>query len=89
MADTDRYRNALIWSSRARSAVTGLPRTKILQATAGVAVVMLGLAATGGANWAVAAARESMQGRMALYARYTPHASMVHVGFIEIADNTP
>ena len=89
MTDTGRDTNALTWSSRARSAVTGLPRTKILQVAAGIAVVTLGLAAAGGANWAVAAARQSMQGRMALYARYTPHASMVHVGFIEIADNTP
>ena len=89
MANADRYRNILIRSSRARSAMAGVSRTRVLQAVAGVAVVTVGLAAAGGAGWAVAATRQSMQGRMALYAQYAPRASMVHVGFIQIAENTP
>lgn len=52
-------------------------------------MVTVGLAAAGGTGWAVAAARQTMLGRMALYAQYTPRVSMVHVGRIEIAENTP
>lgn len=89
MADADHDQKRLGWSERARSAVTSLTRAQILQAAAGIAVVTFGLAAAGGADWAVVAARQSMHGRMALYARYTPRASMVHVGFIQIAENTP
>ena len=89
MADTDHDGKISSWSERARSAAASLTRAQVLQAFAGIAVVTAGLAAAGGADWAVVAARQSMQGRMASYARYTPRASMVHVGFIQIAANTP
>ncbi len=89
MAYTDRDRELPAWSQRVRAVMAGLFRPGTLRAAAGVAVVAAGLAAAGGANWAVVATRQSMHGRMALYARYTPRASMVHVGFIEIAENTP
>ncbi len=89
MADTGHDQKILSWSERARLAAASLSRAQVLQAVAGIAVVTVGLAAAGGAGWAVAAARQTMQGRMAIYAQYTPRASMVHVGFIEIAENTP
>lgn len=89
MAKTDRYENALIRSSRSRLVPAGLSWGKVLRAVAGIAVVTAGLAAAGAADWAVVAARQAMQGRMAVYGQYTPRASMVRVGWIEIAENAP
>ena len=89
MARTDRDAEVSGRRERARSAAAALPRAWVIQVAAGVAVVMLGLAAVGSAGWAVDAARQTMQGRMAVYARYTRRVSMVHVGLIEIAENTP
>lgn len=89
MADTDHNQRAPGWSARVRSAVASLSREQVFRAAAEIAVVTVGLTAAGGAGWAVVAARQTMHGRMATYAQYTPRASMVHVGFIEIAENTP
>ena len=89
MAETDRNENVASRSERARPAIARLSRAQVLRGVAGIAMVVLGLAAASGAGWAVATARETMLGRMALYAQYTPRSSMVHVGRIEIAENTP
>lgn len=89
MAKTDRYENALIRRSGSRLAQADLSWARVLRVLAGIAVLATGLAATGAADWAVAAARESMHGRMAVYGQYTPRASMVRVGWIEIAENAP
>lgn len=89
MAKTDRYENALIRSERSRLFPASLSRERIFRVVAGIAVVMAGLAATGAADWAVVATRQAMHGRMAVYGQYTPRASMVRVGWIEIAENAP
>lgn len=89
MAKSDRYENALLRSSRSRLVPTRLSWVKVLRVAAGIAVVTAGLAAAGAADWAVATARQTMQGRMAIYGQYTPRTSMVHVGRIEIAENAP
>ncbi len=89
MAKTDRYENASLRSGRPRLIPAYPSREKVLRAVAGIAVVTAGLAATGAADWAVAATREAMHGRMAVYGQYTPRASMVRVGWIEIAENAP
>ncbi len=89
MAGTDRNGSASPWGEGLRAAAAKLSWVRVLRASAGVAMLAAGLATAGGAAWAVVAARQTMHGRMATYARYTPRPSMVHVGTIEIAENTP
>lgn len=89
MAKTDRNGSASPWSGGLRTAAARLSWVRVLRASAGVAMLAAGLGTAGGAAWAVVAARQTMHGRMATYARYTPRASMVHVGTIEIAENAP
>lgn len=89
MPRTGRRDVASPWIERPRAATARLSWTSILQASAGVAVLTVGLATAGGGAWAIMAARQAMHGHMASFVGVTFRTPAVHVGLIEVAENTP
>ena len=89
MAETDRSGTASPWNEGLRAAMDSLSWMKVLQVSAGVAVLAIGLGMAGAATWAVMATQQTMHGRMATYIRAGHRAPVVHVGPIEVAENTP
>lgn len=74
---------------RLRAMTARLSWVGILQAAAGVVVLTIGLATAGGGAWAIMAARQAMHGHMVSFVGVTFRTPAVHVGFIEVAENTP
>ena len=89
MVKTDRTGTASPRNEGLRAAMGSLSWIRVLQASAGVAMLAIGLATAGAAAWAVMATQQTMHGRMATYIRAGHRAPVVHVGPIEVAENTP
>ena len=89
MANTGRRNIASPWVERSRAATARLSWAGLLQVSAGAAVLMVGLAMAGGGAWAIMSARQAMHGHMATFVGLTFRTPVVHVGLIEVAENTP
>lgn len=67
---------------------SGVPWPRVLHAAAGTAVLLAGLAAAGGAGWAVVSARDALHGRLTAFAASVPHAPAAPAARTELADNS-
>ncbi|MGI4977415.1 MAG: hypothetical protein ACRYG6_10770 [Janthinobacterium lividum] len=66
----------------------GLPWPRVLHAATSTAVLLAGLAAAGGAGWAVASARDALHGRLTAFAASVPHLPAAPAARTELADNS-